>query len=301
MKRVFNVQSVHEYNAVIGIETLHPLVSVIDFSKSKPRPNPGIDFVSFAFYAVFLKHGKHCTIRYGRNYYDYQDGTLVFIAPGQIVNIEEDGEDYQPEGYALLFHPDLLLGTALGKKIKEYSFFSYDIHEALHISERERQIMLDCFSKIEGELNQSIDKHSAHLIVSNIELFLGYCVRFYDRQFITRNTVNQGIFEKFETLLDEYFQTDKPQTIGLPSVKYCAEQLHLSTNYFGDLIKKETGRSAQEHIHSKVITLAKEQMFDSTKLISQIAYKLGFKYPHHFSRFFKKQVGYSPNEYRTLN
>ncbi|WP_020529111.1 helix-turn-helix domain-containing protein [Flexithrix dorotheae] len=301
MKRVVNVQSVHDYNTVIGIETLHPLVSVVDFSKAKPEPNPGIDFISFEFYAVFLKHGKHCTIRYGRNYYDYQDGTLIFIAPGQVVNIEEDGEDYQPEGYAMLFHPDMLFGTSLAKKMKEYSFFSYDIHEALHISLRERQIVLDCFSKISQELNQSLDRHSNSLIVSNIELFLGYCARFYDRQFISRNNINKGISEKFEALLHDYFQTDKPQVLGPPSVKYCAEQLHLSPNYFGDLIKKKTGKSAQEQIHSKVIDVAKERIFDSTKSISEIAYELGFKYPHHFSRFFKQRVGYSPNAYRTLS
>ena len=181
------------------------------------------------------------------------------------------------------------------------AFFGYQSNEALHLSERERKIILDCFSKIEYELERAIDNHSKKLIVSNIEMVLNYCVRFYDRQFITRENVHKGILEKFETLLNEYFQTDKPQTIGLPSVAWCANELNLSAGYFGDLIKKETGKTAQEYIQSKVIDVAKEKIFDQSKSINQVAYELGFKYPQHFTRLFKQRVGYSPNEYRTLN
>jgi len=204
-------------------------------------------------------------------------------------------------GHGLVFHPDLIHGTSLGKNLSEYSFFSYNTSEALHLSENERKTILDCFSKINFELQQSIDKHSKRLIASNIELFLNYCERFYDRQFITRENANQGILEKFEDLLNDYFVSEKPQSIGLPSVAYFAENCHLSANYFGDLIKKETGKSAQEYIQLKVINIAKERLFDPDKSISQIAYELGFNYPQHFSRMFKEQVGSSPSEYRRVN
>jgi len=200
-----------------------------------------------------------------------------------------------------VFHPDLIRGTSLGRIIHEYNFFSYNANEALHLSERERQVVLDCFSKIEFELQQNIDKHSKKLIASNIELFLNYCDRFYDRQFITRDNLNKGILEKFEELLNSYFSSDKPQQIGLPTVAYFAEKLHLSANYFGDLIKKETGKSAKEYIQDKIIDLAKTKTFDSDKTVNEIAYELGFKYPQHFTRLFKNVTGYSPNEYRALN
>ena len=226
---------------------------------------------------------------------------MVFLAPGQVAGINSNGETYQPKGYALVFHPDLIHGTTLGRHIQEYTFFSYQSNEALHLSERERNIVLDCFSKIEYELEHAIDKHSKKLIVSNIELFLDYCIRFYDRQFITRDNVHRGILEKFENLLNEYFQTDRPQTIGLPSVAWCAGELNLSASYFGDLVKKETGKTAQECIQSKVIDVAKERIFDQSKSVSQIAFELGFKYPQHFTRLFKQCVGQSPNEYRNLN
>jgi len=208
---------------------------------------------------------------------------------------------YQPKGYALVFHPDLLRGTSLAKSIDEYHFFSYNASEALHLSEQERQIVLDCFTKIETELHHHIDKHSKKLIASNIELFLNYCDRFYDRQFITRDNENKGILEKFEELLNGYFASGKPQKQGLPSVAYFAEELHLSPNYFGDLIKKETGKTAKEYIQTKIIHLAKNLTFDSNKTVNEIAYELGFKYPQHFSRLFKSVTGLTPNEYRFQN
>ncbi|HEY1054463.1 MAG TPA: helix-turn-helix transcriptional regulator, partial [Emticicia sp.] len=189
----------------------------------------------------------------------------------------------------------------LAKSMQEYSFFSYQINESLHLSTRERTLVLDCFSKIENELQQSVDKHSKKLIASNIELFLNYCDRFYDRQFITRDNANRGILEKFEELLNGYFTSEKPETIGLPSVAYCADELHLSPNYFGDLIKKETGKSAQEYIQNKIIEEAKNRIFNGDKTVNEVAYELGFKYPQHFTRFFKQHVGQTPNEYKALS
>jgi AraC-like DNA-binding protein len=303
MERIFKFDTVTEYNALNNQETLHPLVSVIDFSKANPRSWDGEKSVriNYGLYCIFLKDVKGCDLRYGQNYYDYQEGTLVFVAPGQMMVIETDGQMYQPKGYALVFHPDLIRGTSLGRIIHEYNFFSYNANEALHLSERERQIVLDCFSKINFELQQNIDKHSKKLIASNIELFLNYCDRFYDRQFITRDNVNKGILEKFEELLNGYFSSDKPQNMGLPSVAYFAEELHLSANYFGDLIKKETGKSAKEYIQNKIIDIAKDKTFDSTKTVNEIAFELGFKYPQHFTRLFKNVTGFTPNEYRFQN
>jgi len=281
-----------------GVETLHPLVSILDLSKVKSMPAKTFNF---GLYAIYLKELNCGELRYGRNHYDYQEGSLVFIAPGQIVGVQPKVKTFEPKGWALLFHKDLLTGTSLGKKIQDYSFFSYDVHEALHISEKERQIVLDCFSKIELEVFHPVDKHSRKLIASNIELFLNYCERFYDRQFITRDHIHKGILERFEKLLNTYYSENNGEIHGLPSVTYCAGELNLSANYFGDLVKRETGKSAQEYIQSKIIELAKERIFDRSKTVNEIADDLGFKYPQHFSRLFKQKVGLSPNEFRNLN
>lgn len=299
MEDLRRFDTIRQYNAFNNHETLHPLVTVIDFSKAAPRK---LIRTYFGFYLVLLKDVVCGDLRYGKNTYDYQEGTLVFIGPGQIIDAANKEGLYQPKGYGVVFHPDLIHGTSLGKQIDDYSFFSYQSNEALHVSERERQLVLDCFSKIKYELEHAVDKHSKKLIASNIELLLNYCVRFYDRQFITRENVNKGILERFETLLKEFFASDKPQTLGLPSVAGCANELNLSANYFGDLIKKETGKSPHEFIQLKLINVAKERMFDTNKSVSEVAYGLGFKYPQHFSRVFKQHVGVSPLEYRsTMN
>lgn len=298
MDKMLRFNTISEYNTFNDNITKHPLVSVVDFSKAAPRQGHRM---YFGFYAIFLKDVKCGDMIYGRNTYDYQQGTLVFLAPGQVAGVNSNGEIYQPKGYGVVFHPDLIHGTSLGRHIQDYSFFGYQSNEALHLSDRERDIVLDCFSKIGYELDQSIDKHSKRLITANIELLLDYCVRFYDRQFITRDNVHRGILERFESLLNNYFQSEKPQTIGLPSVAYCADELNLSPNYFGDLIKKETGKTAQEYIQSTLIDIAKEKIFDTSKTVSQVAYELGFKYPQHFARLFKQRVGYSPLEFRMLN
>jgi len=298
MEHIVQLDSVATYNKIRGVETLHPLITVINLSKARVMP---AQTFNFGLYAVYLKEFKCGELKYGRNNYDYQEGTLVFIAPGQVIGVQPKVKTFEPKGWALLFHPDLIKGTPLGKHIHDYSFFSYDSNEALHLSDKERQIVLDCFGKIEYELQHAIDKHSKTLITSNIELFLNYCTRFYDRQFITRDNANKGMLEKFEDLLNEYFSSDKPSVSGLPSVAYCANALNLSPNYFGDLIKKETGKSAQEYVQAKIIDIAKERIYDIDKSISQVAYELGFKYPQHFTRLFKQRTGVSPNEYRALN
>lgn len=296
MGGILRIDTVSEHDAFYQNENLHPLVSVLDFTGK----TPGVyaSRMNFGFYAVYLKDIMCGDMKYGKHTYDYQDKTLVFVAPGQVINVNIN-EDYKPQGYALLFHPDLIRGTSLGKHIDDFTFFSYQSREALHLSEKERKVVLDCFSKIKYELEQGTDKHSKLLIAANIELFLNYCRRFYDRQFITRHDVNKDTLEMFEELLNKFFSSDKPQTVGVPTVTYCAEQMHLSTNYFGDLVKKETGKTALEYIQLKVINLAKEKILSSQQSVSEIAYELGFKYPQHFTRLFKHHVGATPKEYRS--
>ncbi len=300
MGKIFKINSIADYNEIRGVETLHPLVQIIDFEKDKAAILPN-GVYNLGLYSIALKEVKCGDLRYGRETYDYQEGTLVFMSPGQIFSIENPVNIPIVKGKMIYFHPDLILGTSLGKHIQDYSFFSYESREALHLSEREKKIILECFDNIKYELEHAIDKHSKTLIVNNIELFLNYCKRFYDRQFITREHINSNILEQFEALLNEYFNSDKPQTMGFPMVNYFAEKLNLSSNYFGDLIKKETGKSAQEYIQLKTIDTAKEKIFDKTKSISEISYELGFKYPQHFTRLFKQKVGISPNEYRMMN
>lgn len=297
MKEVIKLDTVDQYNQFFGLETLHPLVSVVDLSEATKFPTHFT--MNYGIYALFLKKVKCGDIRYGRQIYDYQEGTVTSFAPGQVVETEIQ-QGVKPSAHGLLFHPDLIKGTSLGQDIKQYSFFSYASAEALHLSEEEKGIFMDCLEKIEMELQHPIDKHSKRLISRNIELLLDYCMRFYERQFITRSESNKSVLVKFEALLDDYFQSDKPQTDGLPSVKYFADKVFLSPNYFGDLIKKETEKSAQEYIQTRMIDLAKEMIAGTEKTVSQIAYELGFQYSQHFNRIFKKNVGYTPGEYRKL-
>ena len=296
MDTLVRIETVAQYNDLLGVETLHPLVSVVDMSQA----NTIRHFRQlYGLYALFLKEVKCGNLIYGRQYYDYQEGTLVCLAPGQIIGMEDNGEVFQPKGWALVFHPDLIRGTSLGQHMREYTFFSYAVNEALHLSERERQLVVDSFLKIRHELEHAIDRHSKRLIAINIEMLLDYCLRFYERQFITRSHVNHDVLTRFESLLDRYFAEGRTQREGLPTVKYCAGELCLSPNYFGDLVKKETGKTAQEYIQFKLIDLAKERILDPEKTIGQVAYELGFQYPQHFTRLFKKVVGQTPNEYRT--
>lgn len=299
MDKIINLESVDQYNSLYGLETLHPLVSVVDLTKATRSINH--IQINYGLYALFLKQSKSCDLRYGRKSYDYQEGTIVCFAPGQTVGVENLDETVTPAVFGVVFHPDLIRGTSLGKSIKNYTFFSYAVNEALHLSDQERGIVMDCFRKISIELEHAIDKHSKGLIAMNIELLLNYCMRFYERQFITRSHVNKDALTRFEQLLDEYFQSSLPAQEGLPTVKYFADKIYLSANYFGDMVKKETGKTPQEYIQEKVIDLAKEHIVETGETVSQIAYTLGFQYPQHLCRLFKKRVGCTPNEYRIQN
>lgn len=298
MEQVERIDTVKQYNDYAGVDTLHPLVSVVNFNKI-----PTIQHFrrQIGVYAVFLKNVKCGNITYGCQPYDYENGTLVFVSPGQVYGIDSNGVAMKPSGYGLIFHPDLIKGTHLGKSIKDYSFFSYEVNEALHLSKKERKTIIECLEKISEEIDQNIDNHSKTLIVSNIELFLNYCMRYYDRQFITRTNANKDILTRFENLLDDYFKSQKTLSLGLPTVSYCAEELFLSPNYFGDLIKKETGNTALDYIQNKMIGEAKNKIFDHSKTINDIASELGFKYQQHFTRLFKQKTGVTPNEYRHIN
>ena len=298
MDEIIELDSVDRYNKIFGLETRHPLVAVVDLSKATTWPMRA--WFRYGVYALFLKDVKCGNIKYGRQYYDYQEGTVVCFAPGQVADMEML-EGVQPQAHGLLFHPDLIRGTALGQEIRRYTFFSYETNEALHLSEEERQIVMDCLRKIAGELEHAIDKHSRRLITANIGLLLDYCMRFYERQFTTRSEVNHDILVRFEQLLDDYFDSQAPQREGLPSVKYFADKVFLSANYFGDMIRRQTGRTASEYIQRKLIDRAKEALLSSDRTMSQIAYDLGFQYPQHFSRMFKRIAGCTPNEYRLKN
>ena len=296
MDKILNLDSVDLYNKLYGLETLNPLVSVIDLNKA----TSSVDLIRFNYgiYALYLKLEKACDIKYGRQTYDYQEGTIVCFAPGQTAETNPTTDKVQVNAHGIRFHPDLLRGTSLGKNIKKYTFFSYEVNEALHLSEEERSIVMDCLKIIRMELEHGVDKHSKTLLVNHIELLLNYCMRFYERQFITRGKTNRDVLTRFENLLDEYFESTLAEQDGLPTVKYFADKLCLSSNYFGDMFKKETGKSPQEYIQEKVIELAKERISGTADTVSQIAYSLGFQYPQHFCRLFKKRVGYTPSEYR---
>lgn len=296
MNQVLKLDQVDQYNRLYGFETLHPLVSVVNLNEA----TRGVDFIrlNYGVYALFLKLEKSCDIKYGRQMYDYKEGTIVCFAPGQTAETTSTVKHTQTNAYGILFHPDLLRGTSLGRTIRKYTFFSYEINEALHVSEEEQAIILDCLKIIQKELEHTIDKHSKTLITNYIELLLNYCMRFYERQFITRSKSNRDVLTRFEQLLDEYFEGQAAERDGLPSVKLFADKLCLSSNYFGDMLKKETGKTPQEYIQEKVIELAKNRISDPGNTVSQIAYSLGFQYPQHLCRLFKKRVGCTPNEYR---
>ncbi len=297
MEEIFRVDSIDDYNRAMGLETRHPLVTVVDENDVKQFPFKGEVTYQYGVYALFLKQTYCGDITYGRMPYDYQEGTVTSFAPGQVVKVNFR-PGFTPKSQGLLFHPDLIRGTSLGQEMRHYSFFAYSSREALHLSEQEKAIYKDCLDKIRIELERPIDGHSKKLICRNIELLLDYCMRFYERQFITRKTVNKDILTKFEEELDGYFEGNTAAVNGLPTVKYFAEKCFLSPNYFGDLIKKETGRTPQEYIQGKIIDISKEQLLGTAKTINEISYALGFQYSQHFNRYFKRNTGMTPSEYR---
>ena len=297
MDEILKIDTVEQYNGLFGFQTYHPLVSLVEFDKPERQGNYRM---TVGFYGIFLKETKGCVINYGKSLYDYDDETVVSFAPGQTVGFTQI-EGIPPKSIGLLFHPDFIRGTSLGQKIKKYTFFSYEANEALHLSADERIVVTICLSIIRTELQHAIDKHTKGLICTNIELLLDYCMRFYERQFITRQNMNLDVLSRFERLIDDYLDSELVEKNGVPSVQYFADKIFLSPNYFGDLVKKETGKSAKEYIQLKMLDLAKEYLLHPEKSITQVAYKLGFQYPQHFVRFFKRYEGITPSQYRLHN
>jgi AraC-like DNA-binding protein len=279
----------------------HPLVAIVDFSKTIEYITEEIS-IKTDFYSIMFKNYCRNHIRYGRKTLDFQDGSLVCLAPNRVITIDTDVEVKEDMmGWGLFFHPDLIRGSALGSKIKDYSFFSYEMSEALHLSEKEKQLLYDCILKIEGELTQNIDSYSQVLIASNIELLLNYCSRYYGRQFITRKSANLDVVSNVEDILKGYFENEDRGNERMPSVKYLAGKVNLSPSYLSDLLKRETGLNAQDHIHYFVIEQAKNILLQTNQSVSEIAYSLGFEYPQYFSRLFKQKTGKTPLEYRSNN
>lgn len=292
--RDFHFNTVQEFNDYYGLETLHPLVNVVRFNKPAKVEEA---MYHYGLYALFLKENKGCKLSYGRTEYDFDEMTVTSFAPGQVIHVEPNPEVIIPKWTAIVFHPDLLNRTSLGKNISRYEFFDYTSNEALHLSVAEIEIFRGVLSMIQQELNRSIDKHSKELIVNNIELLLNYCLRFYDRQFITREEINHSVVKKFTALLDQYI-ANQAQQEGFPSVAYFADKCCYSPKYFGELVKTETGRTAKDFISDRMLSAAKQLLNDESLSIKTVSQQLGFEYPQHFVRFFKAKTGQTPSDYR---
>jgi AraC-like DNA-binding protein len=302
MNQIIHLQSISELSKLFNLgHNQHPLITVLNFSEVSEQVQQSSK-ISTDFYSIMFKNYCKNTIKYGRKAIDFQDGNLICIAPNQVIEIDNEVEERRDKmGWGLFFHPDLIRSTSLNEKIKSYSFFQYEVSEALHLSDKEKNILFECILKIQNELHENIDVHSQQIIVSTIELLLSYCLRFYGRQLITRSQNNKSIVSQIENLLSLYFANNKINEQGLPSVKYLADKVHLSASYLSDLLKKETGKNTQEHIHFYLIEEAKNLLVNSEKNINEIAYDLGFEYPQYFNKLFKKKTGSTPMEYRNLN
>ncbi|MEM8526158.1 MAG: helix-turn-helix domain-containing protein [Bacteroidota bacterium] len=306
MNQVLEIRKVSKMHQLGALpKPKHPLVSIMYNRDLKTVAGmQGIKIINHLYTIIFKSSNVCSSFSYGRSTYDHEEGTLVFTAPGQVMEFENKAseiEQIDPDGWSLVFHPDIFRKSNLSDKINKYSFFQYDSNEALHVSEQEKNSIESLLEKIEQEYSQMLDRHSQHLIISNIELFLDYCLRFYDRQFFSRANLNSDMLSKFERLLIDYYETDKTYQNGIPSVEYCSRQLNLSSNYLSDLLKRETGKTTLEHIHYFLIERAKNSLLNSSDSISGIAYSLGFEYPQHFSNLFKSKTGFSPKEYRHAN
>ncbi len=302
MEDIVHVETITEAHQIFGLpKPKHPLVSVIYHKDIQLTQNvQNIPFTLGMFYIACKSDGGG-SLKYGRSSYDFDEGSMLFVKPGQVIQNEGHEASGSDKGWTFLFHPDLIRRSELGNAINRYSFFSYDLTEALHLSEDEEQTLKDLLVKIESEYNQNIDRHTQKLIVSNIELFLDYCTRYYDRQFYTRTNLNLDILGKFETLLEEYYTRMEQINMGVPTVQYCGDKLNFSPKYLSDLLKKETGKSAKSHIDDFLIEKAKNRLLSSKDSVSEVAFHLGFEYSQHFSKMFKVKTGVSPSEYRILN
>ncbi len=293
MSKILKVVNVNDYGRYLGYAERHPLVCVIDYAEVSPIRH---SLNNYGVYGLILRDDAEVELDYGCGKYDYNKGTLLCVAPGQVGGKEDNGEQVEITGWMLLFHPDLLHGFPLERRIREYSFFDYRVNEALHMTDEEHDILVSLFRHIREELDKDADEVQNVIIVGYIELMLNFCQRFYNRQFVTRKIENSDILVRFDHLLHDYFEDRLQQTFGLPTVQYCADKLCMSPNYFGDVIKKTTGDTAGNHIRRFIIRLAKNGLA-AGETVSQVSDRLGFEYSQHFSRMFKKQEGITPSEY----
>lgn len=293
MSNILKVRNVNDYSRYLGSEEQHPWVCVIDYAEVSPIRH---SLNNYSVYGLFLRDDADVDLDYGCGKYDYNKGTLLCVAPGQVGGKEDNGEQVAITGWALLFHPDLLHGFPLEKHIRDYSFFDYRVNEALHMTDEEHDIIVSLLRQIREELGKQPDELQNTIIVGYIELTLNFCQRFYNRQFITRKIENSDILVRFNRLLRNYFEEQLQLTHGLPTVQYCADRLCMSPNYFGDVIKKATGDTASAHIRRFIIQLAKNRLA-AGETVSQVSDRLGFEYSQHFSRLFKKYEGITPSEY----
>jgi AraC-like DNA-binding protein len=301
MSDFFHLKSIAELHRLFGLEKpLHPLITIV-----KEWPEIDFDFQNIKMtsdlYVIGLKGNVRGTFKYGRNSYDYEEGTLVFMAPNQVATFDDADAELDKNGWNIFFHPDLIRKSTLANTIKEYSFFNYGTNEALHVSDKEKKMLTDFVQRIETELEQNIDKYSQDLILANLESLLKYCLRYYDRQFYTRTNLNKDLVDRFNKFLQHYFSSDQFKQNGLPTVGKCGEALNISGSYLSDLLRLESGRSAKDHIHDFIIEKAKNLLLGTNNPISEIAYNLGFEYPQHFTKLFKSKTGLNPTNYRTLN
>jgi AraC-like DNA-binding protein len=299
MSNLYRVSSVKEIHDFLGIPgPKHPLISIIPIDEKIVSANYNNTTFVLDLFQISLKIGISGNIAYGRNSYDFQEGTMVFTKPNQSMKFSAQEDFSQASGWTLLFHPDLIRKSELGRVIDHYDFFSYDIHEALHVSEEEQRVLTEIVEKIKREYETIIDQHSQELINSNTKILLDYCKRYYDRQFYTRSNLNKDFVTRFERILSDYYSYENAIETGVPTVTYCGNKMNMSPHYLSDLLKKETGRSAQEHIYELVIDRAKTLLLATEDSISEIAYSLGFSYPNHFSKLFRSKTGLSPGEFR---
>ncbi|WP_027388590.1 helix-turn-helix domain-containing protein [Chryseobacterium gregarium] len=293
IKKIISVKELHSY---MGLPSpLNPLITIIDHSQTQNKSQESDQKLLLDFYNISIKRSFKGKLKYGKNHYDFDDGTMSFIAPNQILSVDND-QDRNMDGWSLLFHPDLIRQYPLGKAIKSYGFFSYTVNEALHLSDEEEKTIEIIIQNIQKEINSRLDLFSQDVIVSNLELLLSYCNRFYSRQFLTRKMATNDLLTKFEIKLDHYFSDNS--NLVLPTVEKLATELNVSSPYLSDMLRNITGQNTQQHIHEKLIEKAKEILTTTNLTVSEIAYQLGFEYPQSFSKLFKSKTNLTPSEYR---
>lgn len=296
--KIYHIQSISQLHAAVGFEKpTHPLISIINVGEWEISDDWLGQRIKTDLYSIALKDAS-CAMDYGRHTYDFNEGVLIFTAPNQVVGIQKEQQKGEISGWMIFFHPDLIRNTPLGKRIEDYGFFDYAVHEALHLSDAEQNTLNECVKLIEAEIGERIDNHSQRVIVSTLELLLNYSLRYYERQFNTRAAQNTDVVTQFEKLLKDYYKQGRFSEDGVPSIEFFADTIHLSPNYLSDLLKKETGMSAKDHINHFIVEKAKTLLLSESDSISGVAYQLGFNYPHYFSRLFKSKTGMTPNDYR---